>query len=358
MNKESVFNFFTFFIASLVFISVIFCYISPSYFSWSPFLTWSLPFWLFLNLGTFFWGILKQYKYWYISLVVFVLTFSFLKSTFQITFLEFQSKKNLNVLSYNTRVFNVYSHLGKKEKWQNTKKMTKWIVEGNFDIMCFQEFYYEPNNPVFNTIKNLKAKNSYYHYFYKTLTNNVNGQFGMAIFSKYKIIKAGKVKYDDKINNQILYADIKYKGDTLRIYNVHLLSNNIEDKEVPESELNQKNNKKIKNLVLGLKNSFALRAKQVRAFVKHLEKCPYQVMICGDFNDLPTSYTYRKILKNHKNTFEEKGSGFGITYNGKIPFLRIDNIFVSENISVKSFKTHQNVKYSDHFPISSQLKVE
>ena len=51
------------------------------------------------------------------------------------------------------------------------------------------------------------------------------------------------------------------------------------------------------------------------------------------------------------NAFEEKGQGFGFTRFGK-PFpVRIDNQFFSDEIGLKSFKTLDNLRYSDHVPI-------
>lgn len=291
-------------------------------------------------------------------LLAILLSWNHIRATFQLTLFS-SPEKGIKVLSYNTRVFNVYNHLGKKDKWKSTKDMTKWIVDGNFDIMCFQEFYYEPLNKNFNTIKNLKAKNKYNHYFYKTLTNRSDGQFGLAIFTKYKILNKGVINFNKKINNQIIYVDLKIKADTVRVYNCHLISNNLDDSEMPDSDNStKKNGSKIKKLASVLKKGFAKRANQIDSLIKDIDKCPYKIILCGDLNDLPYSYTYKKLKSNLDNCFEQKGNGMGFSYNGKIPFLRIDQIFVSEQIQTKSFVTHFKVKYSDHFPISTTLVIK
>lgn len=304
----------------------------------------------------FIW-IFKKHLNFIIPLVALIFSWGQIKAMFQITFFN-NTEKGIKILSYNTQVFNVYAHLGKKENWKSSKKMTQWIVDQNFEIMCFQEFYYEPNNPTFNTIKKLKAKNKYYHYFYKTLSNRVNGQFGMAIFSKYKIINHGTVSFDKKSNNQIIFVDLKIKGDTIRVYNGHLISNNIENKDVPSTVGDHTNNNKIKSLYSDLKVGFSKRGNQIDSLMKNIEKCPYKVVLCSDLNDLPYSYSYTQIKSKLDNAFEKKGNGFGISHNGKIPFLRIDNIFVSDEIKVNSFTTHNSVKYSDHFPISSTISIK
>ena len=67
-------------------------------------------------------------------------------------------------------------------------------------------------------------------------------------------------------------------------------------------------------------------------------------------------YVYKKINKNFKDSFVEKGSGFGSTYGfGLIP-IRIDYLFVSPSINVDYFKIH-DIYLSDHKPISVFLNI-
>ena len=73
------------------------------------------------------------------------------------------------------------------------------------------------------------------------------------------------------------------------------------------------------------------------------------VIICGDMNDTPYSNAYLRLKDVYQNGFEEKGAGFGITYNGKIPFLRIDNQFANSRLRFTRFKTRSDLKGSDHF---------
>ncbi|HTF82700.1 MAG TPA: endonuclease/exonuclease/phosphatase family protein [Cytophagales bacterium] len=277
-----------------------------------------------------------------------------MRATFQLSVPE-SSDHGIKVLSYNVRVFNVYNHLGKQAKWKSSKDMIDWIVSEDFDIMCFQEFYYEPNSKTFNTIYKLKSKRKYYHYFHKMVTNQINGQFGMAIFSKYKIVNSGVVKFD-KTNNQILYVDILAKGDTIRVYNCHLVSNSLQEGDVPDARISNANKSKVRSMAGILKRGFKRRGKQVDILSDHIRSNSKKVILCGDLNDLPYSYTYRKLSAGLDNCFEKKGNGFGFSFNGKIPFLRIDNIFVNDSFNTRKFTTYTNVKYSDHFPISAVIE--
>jgi endonuclease/exonuclease/phosphatase (EEP) superfamily protein YafD len=102
-----------------------------------------------------------------------------------------------------------------------------------------------------------------------------------------------------------------------------------------------------------LKNGQIVRATQLEILKDHMDNCPYPAILVGDFNDVPYSYTYFSLRKSMKNAFETAGKGFGFTYNKVLFFLRIDNIFYEEPLKVLQFKTHKEVDYSDHYPISA-----
>ena len=81
------------------------------------------------------------------------------------------------------------------------------------------------------------------------------------------------------------------------------------------------------------------------------------IVLCGDFNDLPNSYVSNKISKNMKDAFLDYSFGIGHTYNGKIPFLRIDYILITPTFNVTKFEVINN-KISDHFPVYAELNLD
>ena len=85
-----------------------------------------------------------------------------------------------------------------------------------------------------------------------------------------------------------------------------------------------------------------------------IDKSPYPVIVCGDFNDVPNSYPYEKIGNGLQDAFVMKGSGIGRTFSGISPTLRIDNIFVDKLYSVHQF-TRIAKKLSDHFPVIADI---
>jgi endonuclease/exonuclease/phosphatase family metal-dependent hydrolase len=337
-------------------LSYIAAHISPEVLWPLGFVSWLIPFLIFANIiFAIFWFIVKP-PYASASCLVLLLGLNHLTSTFKFSFkagvLE-KNIKNINILSYNVRVFNVYNHLrANPEEFLESKQMITWLQETDADIMCLQEFYCDIDSKVYNTLKKLKQKNKYHAYFLKTFSNRYGADFGMTIFSKYPIINKGRIKLEKASNNQMMFADLLVGKDTLRVYNIHLYSMAISNEEIDKAGISDETSKtNLKIIFKRLKQGFKERAGQVALLSQHIEDSPYPVIVCGDLNDLPYGYPYYTLNKNLKNAFVEKGHGTGVTYNGKVKLLRIDNQFYDPELQLKYFNTIDSVKYSDHYPL-------
>jgi endonuclease/exonuclease/phosphatase family metal-dependent hydrolase len=202
-----------------------------------------------------------------------------------------------------------------------------------------------------------------YHYsFNPKLDFDDNHHFGIIIFSKYPIINKQTISfYPNDYNSIFQYADIVKGEDTVRVFNIHLQSlkfsaTNLEYIEKPDITADE-DLKKSKSLISKLKTGFLKRKKQAERIREELDKSPYPVIVCGDFNDVPNSYSYNTIGKGLKNAFIEKGKGIGRTFSGISPTLRIDNIFAADRFTVKQFLRIPK-KLSDHFPIFADVQLE
>ena len=111
----------------------------------------------------------------------------------------------------------------------------------------------------------------------------------------------------------------------------------------------------VKSLSVSLKNGFVRRSLQAQVVKDHISSSKYPVIVAGDFNDTPVSYTYRKIRKGLNDSFVNSGYGAGFTYKGNYPPNRIDYILYSDALINNHFDILR-VKYSDHYPIVAWLK--
>ena len=102
------------------------------------------------------------------------------------------------------------------------------------------------------------------------------------------------------------------------------------------------------------RQAFVQRAGQVREIRQIIADSPYHVILCGDFNDTPASFTYKVLGHELHDAFVDSGRGIGRTYIGKLPSFRIDYIFHSETFDSYNFET-MDFRYSDHLPIVCDL---
>ena len=237
---------------------------------------------------------------------------------------------DLKVISYNVKTFDLFSNNKEIEKKQNGYD---FIAEKNPDILVIQEYY-----------KSKKVQFSF-PYKYVKFRSRIS-KYGMAIYSKFKILNAGSLNLKSSGNN-IIYADILKEKDTIRIYNTHFESLRIKPNQ---ENFGEKNSEK---LIERVSKSFKKQALQVEVFLKHEKKWTGKKIVCGDFNNTSYSWMYTKISTNKKDAFIEAGKGFGQTYNYWFP-MRIDFILTDENAIVNQFSNYLE-KYSDHYPIQARI---
>ena len=111
-------------------------------------------------------------------------------------------------------------------------------------------------------------------------------------------------------------------------------------------------------LLSKLGNSSAIRAKQAEAVHEYIEAHrQYPMIVCGDFNDSPISYSRRIIAKGLTDCFVETGLGVGLSYNQKGFYFRIDHILCSKDIQPYNCEIDNEMDASDHYPIICRLKM-
>jgi endonuclease/exonuclease/phosphatase family metal-dependent hydrolase len=332
-------------------------YINPIKFWYFALLGLAFPYLLFIVFCFCIYYALLRKKWGLIPLITILLSWSNITSTIQFSVFSSnvalqKSKKEIKIMSYNVRGFNKYSWI---ERLNVDISILGLIKEEDPDIVCFQEFYNARNKKWQYKIKSWFRPKKFYKTFYKYAGRDEE-DFGIAVFSKYPILKSGQIEFDNS-GNTSMYVDLKIKKDTVRLFNNHLQSYQFikENYDFIDTIGFQSNDKQaIKKISIKLRDAYKLRAEQAQKIVKQIKKSPYPVIVCGDFNDTPVSYTYQKIANGLEDSFIESGSGLGCTFNGFLHILRIDYILTSPEYHAIGYKTIP-VDYSDHFPVICRL---
>lgn len=346
-----------------VLLGVLCLQVPPEDFWPAAFIAFSLPAPLVLNFLFLIYWLLRRSWLLVLPLSVFILGWGYYARLVSVNFDEelAQGSKTLQVLSFNTHVFNAYADKDGSELEASTE-MIEWVATNAADIICLQEFYSNRSSDTYNTISKIGNRYDRYRFFSVSYVDRNKADIGIVIFSKYPIVDKGVIRFGESNHNRGIWADVNVKGDTIRVYTAHLQSMSIKSQDIESTYSAIGNEESFKkegrNLARRLKRGFVARGNQVELLLEHINESPYPVIVSGDFNDIPFSYTYNQMAEELKNAFVEAGSGIGATYNGPLPFLRIDNQFYSGSLKAYDFETHYDMGLSDHFPISAKYVLQ
>lgn len=264
-----------------------------------------------------------------------------------------KTSNNLRILSWNVSSWDEYN---KQSSGGTSYKqlMLEEVKNSQADVLCFQEFFESKDTAAFDpNISELQKMGYPYHYYTASDAWFHNAEYGIVIFSKYPIVNTGIFDFKDPDYVQpVIYADIQVNNKTIRVFTIHLQSVRFGKEEY--QSLNQMKHsekdgfKDSRTIVSKLKKGYEARSQQADIVNDYVKKSPYPVILCGDFNDVPNSYTYFTVKGNMQDAFLKKGSGIGRTFRFISPTLRIDFIFADKKFTINQY--HRiTVPYSDHY---------
>lgn len=310
-------------------------YLSVNFLPLLSFLSLAVPALVVVNLFFMTYWILQGKRQLFPSLFVLVLGYFVLGTFIKLDFSKKKFQKDdLKIMSYNVRGFNEF---GWSERTNIFNSIRDLVEQEQPDIVCFQEV---------SISMNTKFLDYPYHYLKKITTGD---KVHLGIFSKYPIINAETFTFPNSFNNGS-YADITYKKDTLRLYNVHMESLGITP---GTGVLRSRSSKYLYRRVL---NAFKKQEEQAKTIELHINASPYKTLLCGDFNNTQFSKEYRLLKGNMQDSFIEAGSGYGRTLDFFHIPLRIDFILADSAFEVIAHKNY-DIKFSDHYPIMASFRL-
>jgi endonuclease/exonuclease/phosphatase family metal-dependent hydrolase len=268
---------------------------------------------------------------------------------------KFKANNSLRIVDWNVQNFNGISK-NKKSALPIRVEVANCILTHHPDIICLQEF----NTTASENNLALFTKTHPYYFFSADYNRGGNNyKSGSIIFSTYPIVATGKI--DFPAAESLIYADILKGADTIRIYTTHLQSFKFKKQDYQNIErIKEQDNESLsasKGIIRKMKAAYQKRGVQADIVRSALDTCFYPSLICGDFNDVPNSYTYFKIRGNRRDAFLERGFGVGRTFISIAPTLRIDYILPDKSFEVKQFELVDEF-LSDHIMLLSDLRLK
>jgi endonuclease/exonuclease/phosphatase family metal-dependent hydrolase len=347
---------FTFNIIAVIFLigSYLSVLISPAEAWMFSLLGLAYPFILIVNiLFALFW--LFQLKIQAtLSVAAIVIGSSFFNQSFQFRKEPLKPESDIKLVSYNAGLFGYF-----QSRW-HMNELANQINELEPDVLCIQEFLNLRSNNT-STMDSLKKVCGFkYSYFQALKDGRKKGEYGMAIFSQFKILETALVHFDGLTGNMCFYADLQLDSGVYRFYNVHLQSFKFKKQDYKfVTQLPEDNDEKIKQskgLLKRMKSAYLKRSEQVEKIREHILESTVPYFVMGDFNDPPVSYSYSTLSKGLKDAFVENGFGMGRTYIGMMPNFRIDYILYPKQFEGSFYKTYK--LSSDHSLVATGLKYK
>ncbi len=348
-------------ISGLFLISCLVPYINPATWWFVGFLGLAIPYLtILLVFGIFFWWVFKA-KYSLIPIVTLLIGWKQLSVLVAVhpnsSFKEKKDSANLRIVDWNIRSFEGLSNKADKKRIDRIS-ISEAIMRQNPDVICLQEF----NHSNFQNNFALLEKRYPYHYFSKDFQRqNIGYQSGSIIFSKHPIVDSGKVQYPGKYGESLIYADIQLNNHKVRVFTTHLQSFKFSKQDYQGMEQIRNTEEQGLHASRGLfekmKIAFTKRGEQAGIVRDALDKSPYPSLVCGDFNDVPNSYTYFHIRKDWQDVFLATSIGIGRTFLDVAPTLRIDYILPDNQFKIIQFDMVDE-GLSDHLMLIADLSFK
>lgn len=259
--------------------------------------------------------------------------------------------KYLKIATYNVQGF------GNEITGYSCKKIASYMQQEEVDVLCFQEFNGRQSFPM----DSIRHALSHWPYSVTSAEDSIQGTLPMAVFSRYPLAGHRFIIYRNTSNSSML-CDVVLDTDTVRIINNHLQTTNVNQKRKKwQRELATDNTRReaqaVEDAVNTLHGNFLKRAEQADTISRYAQSSPYPVLVCGDFNTLPSSYTYHRLSQILRDGFKTAGRGYMYTYRYAKHLFRIDYIFHSSDLEGTYYDSPDWDLCSDHNPVMMEVRL-
>lgn len=314
----------------------------------------TFPFFLLANMGfLLFWLVFKWSRVW-VPVAGFFLAYVPISIYMPIHPAQDVPEGAIKLVSYN-----VCCYGGNYKYEDGFGKVAEYLRDQQPDIVCVQEDADTWRRYVFQEYAKFLPYNDTLILVNNNLTINALG-----IHTRYPIVKRERLAYDSKANGSGAWW-LQVGDDTLIVVNNHFESCHLtkEDRqqyrqlikgEIPRDSVRAES----QLLLVKLAEANAKRAAQIRKVRQYVEEhSAYPIIVCGDFNDNPISYSRHEMAKGLTDCFVSTGRGIGLSYNQKAFSFRIDHVFCSKDIQPYNCRIDNNMDASDHYPVLCWLKI-
>ena len=304
-----------------------------------PMLAMIVPFVILVNLlFALVWLACGKWRIALLPLLAIVLQWTYIGGIVRYSFSKSEAESaDLRVATLNAFGF----------KWLGSTEASATAISGvmnlnQIDVLCLQEC----------VTRGEQSLDSIARFFAPALPYfAVGGE--QAVLSRYPIIACDSCIFADTINGYLL-TDLLVNKDTVRVISAHLQTTGV-SMLGPQLQLEDKQSA-FGLLMANLCVNSSIRAQQTEQICGIADTTRLPLIVAGDFNDPPSSYTYHRLYKNLNDGFREVGSGLASTYSLIKGLLRIDYIFCNDRMKCMEYRTLPDA-LSDHNAVTAAFQI-
>lgn len=235
-----------------------------------------------------------------------------------------------------------------------------WIIREKPDIICFQELS-SLERYGRSRLSDTQADSLTMIYPYRLIGPGVLG-----IMSKYPVKQLpSPMSNYGTFDIECYEASLGKPGRNATIINLHMQSLGLSEddkalyRELTKGDPTKQELSEFKTGVAAkLAAAFRERGRQADSVRQFIDTLDGDVIICGDFNDVPGCYAERTIMgDDFRDSYRDGATGPAWTYNRERMYFRIDHIYYRGNLSAVRTIVDRN-RGSDHYPLMTTFRLD
>lgn len=241
-------------------------------------------------------------------------------------------------------------------------RAVNYMIESGADVICLTELRYFDPHEMPNFTKSLKDS-LFSAYPYHAGKNGLD----IKILSKYPVERLDRTRIDEGGNCRFDLFKIRFPDNELLVAMVHLYSFGLSEEErnvvteINSVQTAKESMREFKGSIRQkLRNAFRKRAEDARELRSVIDEIPPDIplIVCGDFNDVPASWTYNMIRGDDlRDAYAETNFGPAITYNLHAFYFHIDQMLYRGPLEAISLDIGK-INSSDHYPLTGTFQFQ
>ena len=328
--------------------------IDPDYLTFPSLLCLALPYLAMLTiLFIVFWACTKKIIFCGLGIATVIVCLTPLSDAFPLgsTRVAEEGKQTFKIISWNV----LHTQDIRKPDYPGNRAV-EYMIESDADIICLTELRRFNAREIQNFSEGLKDS-LFSAYPYRAGVNSSD----IKILSKYPVERLEKMKLDPGGNCRFDLFRFQFPDNRqLVVAMVHLFSFGLSEEErnvvteINSVQTAKTSMKEFKGSIRQkLRQGFRKRAEDATALRSELDDIPEDIplIVCGDFNDVPSSWTYNIIRGDDlRDAYAETNFGPAFTYNLHAFYFHIDQMLYRGPIDALSLDIGK-INTSDHYPL-------